>query len=117
MNLALAAAAFCALVFAGVFFAWPWLEPKTMRRFAGSGSVFEKYRELHQEREALLESLTDLETDFQMGKLSSEDKDLLRKSLAEKLMDIIRQIESLEKTHPLFIAIEEDLKAIEDKAS
>ncbi len=113
----MAAAAFCALVFVGVFLAWPWLEPKPMRRFAGSGSIFERYRELHQEREALLESLTDLETDFQMGKLSTEDKDILRKSSAEKLMKVVREIESLEKTHPLFVAIEEDLQELEGKTS
>ena len=101
----------------GIFFAWPWLQPKTMRRFAGTGSIFEKYRELHQEREALVESLTDLETDFQMGKLTPEDKDWLRKSLAEKLMIAIREIEKLEKTHPLFLAIEEDLQTLEEKLS
>jgi hypothetical protein len=100
----------CLLLFLILFMVWPWLESQPAATQGGSLKTFEDYRQLFNEREALLESLKDLEVDFQTGKLSPEDRESLQYSLSEKLMVILKQIENLEGSDPFLVAVQEDLK-------
>ncbi len=108
-------AVFCLLLFMVLFLIWPWLE--TPREFQASGvwSGFSNYQHLFQEKDALLESLKDIEVDFQMGKLSEQDRVELRRDLSNKLMICLRKIEEIESKEVFFRQIKEDLQSLSVK--
>lgn len=110
MTLVLLVCISCLVLFLILFMVWPWLESQSTTTHGVSLKTFEEYRQLFNEREALLESLKDLEVDYQTGKLSPEDRESLQQGLSEKLMLILRQIENLEGSDPFLLAVQRDLR-------
>jgi hypothetical protein len=110
MTLALAACIGCLILFVVLFLIWPLLESKASETQGFNSKSFEDYRQLFHEREALLESLKDLEVDFQTGKISEQDRQPLKQDLSAKLMNVLHEIERIEKSESFFLRIQKDLK-------
>lgn len=110
MILSLVASILCVLAFIAFFVLWPWFFKNNSSVGVQSHQSFEAYRRYYQTRDALMESMKDLEIDFQMGKLSREDHAELKGQLAQQLVKCAEQIHQLEKADPFFQAIESDLR-------
>ncbi len=69
-----------------------------------------RYQKLYQEKQRLLEHLKDIELDHQLDKLNDQDHDGLRQSSLLELTKLYQEIEDFEKSDPVLLRIEKDMK-------
>lgn len=93
-----------ALLFAPLFFiavvlyvAWPLFQ----ERLAEDGdSESGNLEVLEEKKELLVADLKDVEMDYRMGKLSSEDYERLKGDLEHRAMTVLQEIDKTQKTAP-----------------
>jgi len=84
------------LVGGAVFVAWPFIaarQPADQQKDKHESRLFQ-VAQLQSEREAILNSVRDLDFDYQTGKLSEEDYLAQRESLMSRGVEILRQIDN-----------------------
>ena len=103
----------CALIclVAGVFTIWPLVESSSSG--AKTASSFQDYQRLVQERERLMLNLLDLETDFSIGKIGSNDFEPLKWELLADVSAVDAKIRHFETEDPRLSKILEDLKDVQ----
>lgn len=84
------------MIAAILYTAWPLLEeaPKQRASRRVQGSREEK---LLEEKEIVITNLKDVEMDYRMGKLSSEDYESLKTDLENRAVELLRMLERLKK--------------------
>lgn len=109
MNLAILAFALVLILLLLYWVFSPWLLP--VEKAESTDPLLRKLEKLHFDREAIMQNLQDLELDRSLKKIDDSDYQNLKARMMSEAAMIYQNFESLEKSDPILLKLNELSKA------